>query len=308
MGKFIFNALSQLFGPGLSEKITVFLGYVIDALESIMTEDNIMSHINIFLAIGCSLMTIFLFMDILDKATKEMLSFERLVLVILKWFLGCAILIYLPDLIYGLFRMMDGIYEMTKTLSITNGGLSNIQYFPADGNPDPSKWPEYEAVYSAFKKSGYEDNLSLIKHFPTVIVSFLVTVISFGATIAAFLFSLGNAVSIIVRTLFSPIAVAQCFEDGQRSNAIRYLKKIAADMLTFGIIVAILYACSQLQGHLAGQIATEFAGDNGSIIISVENIPQLIAFSKVAMLLAVQCTAVGGIMKANSISNDIVGV
>ena len=105
-----------------------------------------------------------------------------------------------------------------------------------------------------------------------------------------------------------PLALAQCFEEGQRSAGIRYLKKFAAQALTFMVIIIILFAVSKLQGATLPQLLKGLC-KNGTLDINNDNFRQVIGNWRVLIsIVVVQFAAVGAMLKGAQIANDIVGV
>ena len=74
-------------------------------------------------------------------------------------------------------------------------------------------------------------------------------------------------------------------------------------MLTFAAIVGILYAASLLQGQLIASVVSANLGG----VLSVDNIPEVLALSTLIPVVIIQLSAAGAIMKAAQLSNDIVG-
>lgn len=123
--------------------------------------------------------------------------------------------------------------------------------------------------------------------------------------IAAFLMAAGNAVIVVVRTIFAPVGIVQMFDEGQRSAGVRYLKKFFAEALTFAVILGILFAASKLQSALMVNILSgkPFEGK-----LTVDNMDSVLGIKHCVPIIVIQLAATGGIFKANQIANDIVGV
>src|SRR5699024_9237595 len=94
----VYNALEVLFGGRLISDVTDFLSNVMGAMTDVFNT-NVSSMINVFIAIAGSLMTIYLFVDVMDKATKDMITLERLIMILVKYFIAMLILIYLKEII-----------------------------------------------------------------------------------------------------------------------------------------------------------------------------------------------------------------
>lgn len=302
MGEFLYDAMELLFNGRIITDVTDFLSNVMGAMNDIFT-NNVGGMINIFIAIAGSLMTLFLFVDVMDKATKDMITLERLILIFVKYFIGMLILIYLKEIVSTLFNLATGIYDVAKD-GLTSSSAFNLEYFPDDGNSDPSKWPAFETVASAFDDAGYGDGITdYIKNFKMLIFCFLITAGTFLARIAAYFIAVGNAVMLIARTAFCPLGVVQLFDEGQRSSGIRYLKKLMAEALTFAVLVGILYASSLLQSELMQYVL----GDVLNGAVSVAAIPDIFEIGHLAGMIIIQLAAVGGMFKAGQLANEIVG-
>ena len=302
MGEFLYDAMELLFAGRMISDVTDFLSNVMGATNEIFTSD-IGAIINVFIAIAGSLMTIFLFVDVMDKATKDMITLERLIMILIKYFLAMLILIYLKEIVSTLFSLASGIYEMAKD-GLNSSSAFNLEYFPDDGNPDPSKWPAFETVADAFDDAGYGDGITdFIRHFLMMVFCFLITAGTFIARIAAYFLAIGNAIMLIARTAFCPLGIVQLFDDGQRSSGIRYLKKLVAEALTFAVIVGILYGASLLQAKLMDYVL----GDTLNGVISVAAIPEIFEIGHLAGIIIIQLAAVGGMFKAGQLANEIVG-
>ena len=304
MAQFVLDTLELLFAGRLIDDVADFLSDVMTAMTSIFTLSAIGGMINVFIAIAGSLMTLFLFVDVMDKATKDMITLERLILIFVKYFIAMLILIYLKEIISTLFNLASGIYELAKDNWLGHGSAYGLEYFPDDGNPDPSVWPDYDSVKDALIDAGYGDGkLSMLANLGETIFCFLTLAITFIARLAAYFIAVGNAIMLIARTAFSPLGVVQLFDEGQRSSGIRYLKKLMAEALTFAAIIGILYAASLLQSNLLEAILGDVL--NGAVSVAI--IEQIFTPGNLACIIIIQLAAVGGMFKAGQLANEIVG-
>lgn len=299
MGSTIYNALSVLFDTSLIENVKDFIATVMNGLISVFTNANATQYFTMFTAIAGSLMIIFFFIDITDSAAKDMITMERLILSFIKLLIGFSIMIFLPDLLNGLFTIVNEIYNMLCDLNNSQIDFG-ITFFGKNSFPDAT-WVEENVEFR-----GMNGNFGKIlkTNFYALIISLVISIVGFAARCACYFIAVSNAITLITRAIFSPIAVAQCFEDGQKSNAIRYIKKFAADGLTFAIIVGILYAGSLLQGNIASSILsqagiTEITGTTAMDLLS--------NFSVLTAVLVTNIAVIGAALKANSIAQDIIG-
>lgn len=117
----------------------------------------------------------------------------------------------------------------------------------------------------------------------------------------------------VVRIIFAPLAVVQCFDPIQHNKGIDYIKKIIAGAMSFAIVVVILYAASQFQNSFMVQIVrdmrTTLDAGNGVLNIDGDAIQKILSTGTAvfAKLLVCQFAAIGALISANKIGNDIVG-
>lgn len=299
MAELFFNAAGLLYGGTSITEIQGFISQILDALTTVFTDASIKQIIDIFLGIGVSLLTVFLYVDILDKATKDMITLEKLIMIFIKYFLAIMILINLPELIVTLFNLAKGLYDMLSG-SASFESL-HIEYYPGH-NPNTAVYPEWsEDLQKAFKEAGIKNGISALwKNFLALITTILVILVMWVGKIAGYFVVAGNALSLIARVLFAPLGVVQCFDEGLRSSGIRYLKKIVADALTFAVILGIMYAMSRIQVAILG-------GTGKIERITPDNVLSLLSIKYCIGAIVLQLSAVGAMMKASQIANDVVG-
>lgn len=299
MAELFFNAAGLLYGGTSITEIQGFISQILDALTTVFTDASIKQIIDIFLGIGVSLLTVFLYIDILDKATKDMITLEKLIMIFVKYFLAIMILINLPNLIVTLFNLAKGLYDMLGEKASFNS--LNIEYYPGH-NPNTAVYPEWsEDLQKAFKEAGIKNGISALwKNFLALITTILVILVMWVGKIAGYFVVAGNALSLIARVLFAPLGVVQCFDEGLRSSGIRYLKKIVADALTFAVVLGIMYAMSRIQVAILG-------GTGKIERITPDNVLSLLSIKYCIGAIVLQLSAVGAMMKASQIANDVVG-
>ena len=161
MAKMIYDTLKLLMSGSVTNDVANFIKSVINALQTLMSDDQVAVLLGVFTGIAGSLMTIYLFMDLLDKASKDMVTLEKLITTFIKWFVAMVILIYLQDLLVAMFKVAMGMYSMLANSSVKSTQQMGIQYFP-DVNPDPSKWPAYDVVKESFEGAGYKNSASAV--------------------------------------------------------------------------------------------------------------------------------------------------
>ena len=307
MGNLLYDTLEVLFMGSAITEIADFLSVVMTSLKGLFTQKSIADRIGSFMAVAGSVMTIYLFMHVMEKASQNMLTLEQLILIFIRYFIAMIILIYLVDIVTTLFGLASGIYDMAKGWinDKTVNAFGNLRYFPNDGNKNPNVWPDYDMIKDAFYSAGYKDKItSFVPHVGKAITCILINMILWVAKIAAYFITIGNAISLIARTAFSPLGVVQLFDEGQRSAGIRYMKKLLAEALVFAVILGILYASSLIQASvLSTQLKETMNG-----VLSVSVIDKIFSLSTLPVIIAIQVSAIGAMFKATQLANDIIGV
>lgn len=173
MAKMIYDTLKLLMSGSVTNDVANFIKSVINALQTLMSDDQVAILLGVFTGIAGSLMTIYLFMDLLDKASKDMITLEKLITTFIKWFVAMVILIYLQDLLVAMFKVAMGMYSMLENSSVKSTQQMGIQYFPGV-NPDPSKWPAYDVVKESFEGAGYKNSASAVAKKISVFIGALI--------------------------------------------------------------------------------------------------------------------------------------
>lgn len=295
MDHLIYNALSVIFDNTLATDVSNFMSYIINGLAGVMTIDSVRTMINIFAATAGALIAIFFFMDLTSQASRDMITLERLILMFVKLLIGMMILIYLPEILTGLFAMIHRIYLMIKAQDLSASELG-ITFW------GHSSFPSWETVKD--DKIVGNNSSAILGNLGAMIICMITYLAGWAARLAAYFLAVSNAILLVVRAMFSPIAVAQCFEDVQRSNAVRYLKKFVADGLSLAIIIGILYASSLLQEN----VTTAVLNANHITQINSDNAMEIVSnLALVAAILVIHLGSVGAIMKSNQLAQDILG-
>lgn len=308
MNKLIYDALSVLFNNTLAQDVRDFLSSIMDGLFKVFSNADVTTYFKIFTAAAGSLLIIFFLIDLAQNATRDMITLERLILAFIKLIVGLIILMYLPEILTGLFNFIRAIYNKAASLEASeiNKSMGIKFQFDTVTKPAPaavSKFPKWDETKFVF----IEGNAG--KAISAYISAFLICTLTWlggwAARLAAYFLAITNAVTLIARAIFSPIAVAQCFDEGQRSVAIRYLKKFAADGLALAIILGLLYAASVLQANVMGAMLDGVIKKN---ILNKSTIFDLLANMKGCIsIIVINFSCIGAIMKSNQLAQDVIG-
>ena len=124
IAKFVYTALTMVFGGGTISDVTEGMNTVLNALSEALSQNSVHAILNIFLGVAASLMTVFLFMDIVSNVQKDMITLERLILIFIKYFTAMVVLIYLEDIVIYLFKFGTGVYNVLSNASQSGGALN----------------------------------------------------------------------------------------------------------------------------------------------------------------------------------------
>lgn len=314
MGKLAFETLGFIFGGTFIERSTSLMKTLINALKEVFQTQTVNNMLAIFISVSITLLTLYLFIEVANRATTEQLTLERLILILVKFFASFVILANIQQIITVSFDISMAVYDTVETSVSKKLGEENsyggLQFFPeVNSNPDeyPSKYTD--EIKDKFKEAGYKDgNTSYIKNMSSFFTCLLFKMIMMVVNVASYLIVVGNAISLIARTVFAPIGMIQLMEDGSKSAGVRYLKKFLADGITLAVILVVLYAVSLLQGNIVvASIPKSWHNElkiTTTVLDSILNIKSGLGL----MLLSVQLAAVGAMFKASQIANDVVGV
>lgn len=299
MDKFIYNALSMLYGPGLIQDVNDFMSKIVNGTRDFFKQNGAASvALEMFIAIGVTLMILFFYIDVLKKTSKEMMTLERLILAFIKLVLGAVILLYLREIVDSLMKLCLGIYDVAASKPLKDTGTS-LTFFGSNVFPE---WTYKDPVTGKTIEQIFHKNYKGLHGIDEALALLLPWLACYLARFASYFIATSTAIMLIAQLIFMPIAAAQCFDDGERNKGLKYIQKFAATALTFAVIIGFLYAASLLQGAVAGSFL-----DIENNAITAENLDKLFDAGFIANTV-IQLSAVGGILKAQSLANDIVGV
>lgn len=303
MEKFIFDVLGQMYGDHTTEEVSKFLSTIMDGLVTIFQEDKVSAMIDVMIGASIALLICYFFMDLSSKASMDMITTDKVIVTCIKLIIGVALLMYLPSIMVYLFKFADATYETVKNanfnLNFGSGGkLAKGFYF------GKNSWPEYKDVQSEFEEL-FKGFKGTIKALPYVMKLLIPYVLLFVAKLGAFFIAVSNALELVMYTVFSPIAVANCFDGGTKSEALRYLKKFLAKGITFAVIIVALKA-SETIGDAILFNALDDLGIK-KLECTKEGLDTAMDIGLLVQLCIVRISAVGAMFSGNYLASSIVG-
>lgn len=290
----IFEALVVLFGNGLLNDIAEFLNTINTATVNALNTGVISDVIGIFKGLAASLVILFFLIELLNEAQKDFVTFERLTVMLLRLLAVTVLIMNLEMIVNGLEELSVLIFNAVKDLA---GSSSNSFEIFGESAATGYRYSEVEKeMKDALGKAGIKQALMVVLQ---LLIPWLISRLCY---VVAYVIAVGRSIELIVRAIFSPIGVANLFEDGTRSSGFRYLKKFAACALQLGAIAVILYASNALCNSLIGSLS------DGYMTITKDNLLDVLGSSALWSMSAIQLAVIGITLKAQSICNDILGV
>lgn len=303
MTKFIYDVMELIYGTDITQEVAKFLSTIMTGLATLFQENNVRAMTDILIGASVALLICYFYMDLSSKASMEMLTTEKLVLMFIKLFVGIVVLLYLPTIIMYLFKLANAVYETVRDadIKISFGPTERPKgfYFGKD------TWPKYEDIQSDLE-SVYKNGVkALASNIGMIVVGGITWAVLWLARVGANLAAISNALTLVVYIIFSPIAVVNCFDGGTKSEGSRYLRKIAAKSLSFAVIIVTLKA-SEVIGNALLLGALSDAGIT-KLECTEESIAAATSPGLLAVLSTVRIAAVGAIFAAERTAAAVVG-
>lgn len=320
-----FNVFQDIFNAGFIGEVRDFMDMVVELAKTTLN-GNLGTWMSFFVGGAVSLLLLYFYIEVSSQASMELLTLEKLVVLFTKLIVGVTILVCLKDIILYMCNIFSTVYELLadnllKNNTGTNDFLDGSYTFFGTNQHSYLKMPDgykltdfekdipnvankdffeaaYKSIDDALKGSKLMDKAFLIILVALIFVAGLIT------KIALFLFVISNAVTLLTRAMFSPIAVANLFDGGAKSTGVQYLKKLGASVLTFAVIIGMLFAASALQQSVVlYALGNQTKNIDGPLLITIIG-----DIKTMAAILVAQFALVGGVSKAGQVANDILGV
>ena len=292
MVDFVTDNVNMLFGSGLKDDIVTQMGELWTALLNIFTGSGFVSSVlTMFVGIACSLLVLYFGMDIYNQVSRDMFSFEKLIVMLLKLVMAFAILLCLQDIITTIIKIGYNMYKLCGDSSFSSTLFGSIN--------DAAKVEIDLSDTAALKKEF--SGMNFVFHIGIVGVLFFASLIFAAIKLMSMFVCISNAVMIVARAVFAPIAVVQVFDEGTRSAGIRYIKKFVAECCTMAGICVILTVVPLVTNSLA---AVKLPVDT----ITATNLDKVITFGTLGPILIPQLVLAGGLATGSKLIHDVVGV
>lgn len=295
--------LEQLFGGQFIESACTAAEKILEALMKAVDGGEGNSSIidvsfSFFSGIAISLLIIFFFMNVYSQISKDMFTMEKLIIFFIQFLFAFAVVLCLKDILgiffdigYNFFHAMNTKFSSVEDVyNVTFWGCSTVEEAMSGTNPPI-------VTGSDGYSSGWR---GLLQGFQPMFITFIVGLFCFIARIAVMFAVFSVGIMILVRTILSPIAVVQLYSGGDvmHSNGMMYLKRLVGDLLTFGVIVLILYCCNLIAVSWIPDLPPNITKDTIKDVLTVTNLVPLIV-PKLA--------AIGAVTGASRFARELVG-
>ena len=305
MGHIIYNCLNMIFAGDLVTSLSEWMNSLLTTMDKAVNGNAIaITAMNIFAGVACAMMIVYFYMDLTAQASRSAITFEQLVAAFIKLLVAVAILSILPDLIGDIVSIAKNFFGMMadgefKTM-FDKKKTHDLSF--SFGSVQTDKFPEWSDVEDVFKNHyGGVKWLGALGIIATCLIVFIVMV---AANVVGYFLTTSCMVMFLVRCIFSPLAVVQCFDEGARSSGIRYIKILVADALTLGIMIGIIYIGNYFT---AGIVPEAFYEGAGSYTLSFDTLETGLSGMILVKIIDSRLAIIGGMAGAGRLSREIMG-
>lgn len=309
MGGFVHSLLKYVFGDALTDTFDETMQTIFQMLEKNFSDGGIVTQsLTLFAAISASLLILFFFMSLVDMASRDMFSLEKLIVAFVKFIAGFAIIICIAPIMNGIVQGGHGLYQMvdgnTFTVQGNDGEQGEVTYYSDKGSTEyvianDHSFDSEEALENI--KADFKGWGKVKDHLGLIVFGFLPMAIGWLASGVAIFLVISNALQVIVRGMVAPLAIVQLFDEGMRSSGIRFIKKFAGSCFMFSVILLI---------NKAGTVFTQAilaASYDGATQITESNIDYKCRLSVLLIALVVKLAVVGSMVGAGRLSDEVWG-
>lgn len=284
MGGFVYEMLQTVFGGKIVNDLTQWMKWTLNCIDTAV--HGMDTLINAFIAIAASLLVIYFFQDLMNQASKDLFSFEKLVVMFIRMLIAFCVLIYSNDIINMTIDLGRAFVAMVQSISSSDADFG----FTIFQKPDYIE--EYKGLIGGIRGACAMGSLLVpwvISWLADIMGKFLIT---------------STTVMLSVRLVFSPMAIVQIFEDGSRSSGMRYIKSMIAEALSLAVMLAIIIAATAFAGSLTGEAMTA-AG--GTFSLKPSELNDSLTFTAFIPVIVSKLVIVGGMASGSKIAHDVMG-
>lgn len=166
----------------------------------------------------------------------------------------------------------------------------------------------HTAAHWALQEACSEENASFFSSFTLVLVSIIMKI---GTIIIGFfgiIMAYKIAIEVVIRGVFMPFAVINIIQEGSSSVSLGYLKKFFACLLSFSILLLVIWAGTKITVAASSDTFSPRASTNYHPVLGWEYLKsRLGGISAVGSAIVIKIAQVGCFALANKIPHDVIG-
>lgn len=246
MDRLIYTEVSILCGGGITKEVVGWMYTMFTYIENAFNSGGIVpTFIDAFKAIACALLVLYFVIDLVSQVSRDMFSFDRLVLAFVKLIAAFALFLQLTTILSALVVIAKNLFiwvgaTAPPTTSKSGKTFSFFQYGVKNSSKKKlGEFPTYEWCDKNNELEEYTGFGGLVAGLGvagTLLIPFIIGIV---AKFVCYFVTTSMAVAFIGRAIFSPLAIVQVFEGGTSSSGMRYLKSLAADAVAFAVMIGI---------------------------------------------------------------------
>lgn len=309
-----------IFGSSIESNITDWIKTLFITMNNLFSSSDgigqsVSTTVTSFSVVACSMLIVYFIIDLINQASRDMFSFDKLVVAFIKLVAAVAILLELPIILQFFFKFGLNLYAWIHSGTTANDKL-HVKIFGQTSISDLKEQVKTNDKFLSDSLDHYTGSLidTVLNGIGLMMMSLIVDAIGVIALIVGYFVATSAAIKFIVGAMLSPFAVVQCFEDGTRSSGIRYLKGLFADAITLAVIALILKVCAAFTSSMSVTFINQMADDVPNIAKygltgndDNSTLSSFMSLSRVLKLLLPQLAAVGSMAGASKIAHDVMG-
>ena len=326
MDRFIYTEVSILCGGGITQEVVGWMYTMFTYIETAFNSNGIVpTFIDSFKAIACALLVLYFVIDLVNQVSRDMFSFDRLVLAFVKLIAAFALFLQLTTILSALVTIAKNLFiwvGATDPGTTTKSGKT-FTFFQYGVDPEDKnlqgKFPTYawcDKNNELDEYTGFGGLVAGIGIAGKLLIPFIIGII---AKFVCYFVTTSMAIAFIGRAIFSPLAIVQVFEGGTSSSGMRYLKALAADAIAFAVMIGIFKVAAWIGSQMTASVFEE-AWDNAKDahiegvtfgLIAKEdksNVDDIFTITTCVKLCLPDLVAIGGMASlAKTLAKEIVG-
>lgn len=319
MDRFIYIELSMVCGQGITKEVVAWMYTMFTYIENAFNSDGIVTtFLGSFRAIACALLILYFVVDLVNQVSRDMFSFDRLILAFIKLIAAFALFLQLSTILSALVSIAKNLFVWvgaTKLTTATTDGKVFTYFGYGKGNNKAGEFPTYKWCDEHDKLSEYTGIGGVISGIGIAGALLIPFIIGFVAKFVCYFVTTSMAVALITRAIFSPLAIVQIFEGGTASSGLRYLKALAADAIAFAVMIGVFKVAAWIGSQVTADAISSawkksnLSGDYGLVATEDNsNVGEIMDFQTIIKLCLPDLVAIGGMATiAKSLAKEIVG-